>query len=90
MADFALQKRPGFLYMPDLKDYIAVHPVSMDPEKWPYQTALTNERLIQNILTYDEASGLEKMEDFFSRIGNCEDGHANERLLSLMQELLTR
>ncbi len=88
MADFAQQKRPGFLYAPDLEDYISAHPVSMDPALWPYQIAHTNEELIRNIRSYDEQAGLERIEGFFSRIGNCEDGHAMEKLLHHMDEKL--
>ena len=84
MADFALQRKPGFLYTPDLKEYEAVHPLSMDPQKWPYPTAGSNEALISNIRAFDEKAGLEKIEDFFARIGNCDEGHAVEALLNIM------
>ncbi len=86
MADFALQRRPGFLYTPDLKEYESVHPFSMEPEKWPYQIACSNAELLMNISQYESTAGLAKIEDFFTRIGNCDEGRAVEALLAIMDE----
>lgn len=86
MADFALQRRPGFLFTPDLKEYESVHPLSMDPKKWPYQTARSNDELLKNIREYDEKKGLDRIEDFFNRIGNCDEGHAVDSLISIMDK----
>lgn len=86
MADFALQRRPGFLFTPDLEEYKSVHPLSMDPQKWPYPTAGSNDELLKNIREYDEKKGLDKIEDFFTRIGNCDEGHAVESLIKIMDK----
>ena len=84
MADFALQRKPGFLFTPDLKEYESRHPFSMDPGDWPYQTALSNKELINNISEYDVTAGLAKIEHFFTRIGNCDEGHAVSKLIEIM------
>ena len=86
MADFALQRRPGFLFTPDLKEYESVHPFSMDPKEWPYQTAISNKELIRNISEYDDKKGLDKIEGFFEKIGNCDDGHSVSRLIDIMNK----
>ena len=88
IADFALQRKAGFLYTPDLDEYARTHPLSMDPGDWPYQTANSNEELVSNILGYDEECGAERIENFFDRIGCCEDGHATESLISVMNEAM--
>lgn len=87
-ADFALQRKIGFLFTPDLKEYETVHPYSMAPEKWPYQTANSNEILINNIISYDEKEGIEKIESFLKEIGNKENGHTTECLLQIMNDKL--
>ena len=86
MADFALQRRPGFLFTPDLKEYESVHPFSMSPQKWPYSIAGSNDELLKNIRQYDEKAGLKKIDGFFSRIGNCDEGHAVNSLIKIMDK----
>lgn len=86
MADFALQRKPGFLYTPDIKEYESVHPFSMNPQRWPYQVSLTNEELISNIMHYDSKKGLDKIEGFFSLIGNCDEGSATDAIISVMDK----
>ena len=88
MADFALQKKPGFLFTPDIEEYEAVHPLSMDPNLWPYQIAHSNKELLKNIVEYDEKAGLSKIEDFFDRIGNCDEGHAVDSMIEIMDKHL--
>lgn len=83
-ADFALQRKIGFLYTPDLKEYQSVHPFSMEPEKWPYQTAEDNDALIGNILAYDEKAGREKLERFLNEIGNRDCGNAVDAVIAVM------
>ena len=87
-ADFALQRKIGFLFTPDIKEYESVHPYSMIPEKWPYQTANSNQELVQNILSYDEKRGMEKLEFFMSEIGNKDVGHAVESVIKVMDDRL--
>lgn len=86
MADFALQRKPGFLFTPDIEDYESVHPFSMDPALWPYKIAHSNKELIHIILNYDEKEGSDRIDDFFTRIGNYEEGHAVDSLITIMDK----
>ena len=87
-ADFALQRKIGFLYTPDIKEYEKVHPFSMDPSKWPYQTSNSNDELIQNIEDYDYQTGRLKLESFLNEIENKEDGHAVDSVIAVMDRHL--
>ncbi len=88
IADFALQKKPGFLFTPDLAEYESVHPFSMDVEKWPYKPALNNEELERNIREYNDVENRKKIESFFALIGNCETGNAVDSLIKIMDKKL--
>lgn len=88
MADFALQRKVGFLFTPDLVEYEKVHPYSMDPSKWPYQTAKSNEELICNIINYDIQAGKNKLESFLKKIGNKEAGNAVQSVIAVMDKHL--
>ncbi len=88
MADFAYQHRPGFLYAPDLEDYVSKHPISMETGHWPYPLAKNNSELIRLIEQYDQTTACKRIDDFFDLIENCENGHANEKLLQIMDHHL--
>ena len=88
MADFALQRKLGFLFTLDLREYESVHPLSMNPERWPYQVLCDNNELLAAIRNYDEASGLQKIESFFTEIGNCDVGNAVNSLIQIMDKHL--
>lgn len=79
--DFALQKKPGFLYGPDIEDYMNVHPFSSDYRKWPYDIARSNEELIKLIENYDVKKGHKKIEEHFFNAGSYENGTATQQVL---------
>ena len=79
--DFALQEKPGFLYSPDVETYMHIHPFATDYHEWPYTTAQSNEELINQIQTYDEKVGVERIREYFKKMGSYEAGHAIERTL---------
>ena len=85
MADFALQKKLGFVYAPDLKEYESAHPFSMDPKDWPYKITRNNKELINSILSCSTDEWTCKLERFFNKVGNCEDGHATERIIEMIR-----
>ena len=84
MWDFSLQKKPGFLYAPDLEKYASEHPLGTKPEDWPFEIYKTNKSLQEAILSYDEESGNRKIEHYLKVAGSYEDGHASERVIELI------
>lgn len=82
MWDFSLQRRPCFVYAPDLENYRDrerdfAYPLS----RWPYPIAKTNLELIENILTFHEADYLEKIAAHHEDAGRCDQGTATKQLL---------
>ena len=79
--DFALQRKPGFLYTPDIKEYISVHPLESDYHEWPFPTALNNNELIDCIKQYDAQASKKRIDDYFVQMGSFDHGHATEIVL---------
>lgn len=53
MWDYALTKRPCFLFAPDLNQYIADRGFYTNPYSWPFSIALNEEELWKNIMNFD-------------------------------------
>ena len=85
--DFALQRKPGFLYTPDIETYMAVHPFASDYHEWPYPTALSNDELIECIEKYNEKESQDRINNYFDMMGSYENGHATEVVLKTIFDL---
>ena len=83
--DFALTKKPGFLFTPDLDYYTNEDRGFYTPiEDWAFPYAQTNEELAKLITDFDESSHLEKVQRHLDMLGSCEDGHATEKVCKII------
>ena len=82
LFDYALTKKPCFLFAPDRDYYEHVWPgFLMQYDQVPYPIAEDFASLIDNIKDYDEKTSDQKRISFLKTIGNVEDGHASERIV---------
>lgn len=87
--DFALTKRPCFLYAPDLEKYENVERgMYMDFKALPFPKAVTAEDLLNQIHSFSEKEYQRGVEKFLIDIGNMEDGRASERIVNDILEYL--
>ena len=86
ICDFVLTKRPGFLFTYDIDTYVTERGFYYPLEDTPFPIARTNEELINNVLTFDEEAYAHNMTVYLDKLGCCEDGHAAERIVELIQE----
>lgn len=86
--DFVLQRRPGFIFATDIELYNTERGFCYPLEQTPFAIATNNEQLKQNILNYEEAPYLEKVEAFLEEKGCMEDGHASERTVDKVLEIM--
>lgn len=77
--DFALSRRPAFIYAPDREKYETERGFYYPLSETPFPVAETHDALAGAIAAFDESAYSHRLEDFFSRMGNAEDGHAAER-----------
>lgn len=86
--DFVLQRRPGFIFATDIHLYNNERGFCYPLECTPFAIATNNEQLAQNIRNFDQEIYLEKVEKFLQEKGCIEDGHASERTVDKVLELI--
>lgn len=88
MWDFSLQRRPVFLYHNDEREYTDDRGFYWPISRWPYPKAHTCEELCQVIEQFDEEEYLEKLEAFFEADPSYDDGHASERAVERIMDVI--
>jgi len=86
--DFVLTGRPGFLYAPDIHDYEGERGFYYPLSSTPFPLAATDIELSRNIRSFDEAAYRDRVEKFLKDKGCMEDGHASERVVEQLKQLL--
>ena len=87
MFDFSFMKRPIFLFVNDLKEYLEQErDLYIRPDELPFSMAATDEELHKNIYAYEEQQYKEEVERFHQKCGTVEDGKASERVARLIME----
>lgn len=85
--DFALTKRPCFLYVPDLNEYIQKErALYFDIKQLPFIKASSNNDLLTAISTFDEKKYLSELTAFNNNIGSYENGNACERITEYINQ----
>ena len=79
--DFALLEKPGFLYTPDLQDYLNERGFYTPIEQWPFPFAASNEELRELIESFDEEKNKKKIAGHFSLLGSFENGSACQKII---------
>lgn len=86
--DYVLTKRPLFLFAPDLDDYDQSRGFYYPLESTPFPLARDNDTLEKEVLLFDESVYKAKIDRFLSEKGCYEDGHASERIVDKIEELM--
>lgn len=79
MFDFSLSRRPAFIYAPDREKYETERGFYYPLSETPFPVAESADALAAAMASFDESAYAERLEGFFRRMGNAEDGHAAER-----------
>ncbi len=79
--DFAITKKPCFLFAPDFERYEKIERgLYLDYKSLPFPTAADNDSFINNIDTFCEEKYVNDVERFLTDIGNVEDGLSSKRI----------
>lgn len=87
-CDFVLTRKPLFIYATDLSKYNTERGLYYPLETTPFPIATDNDELSQRIISFDEKTYLCKCKEFLADKGCYEDGHAAERVVAKIQELI--
>jgi len=88
MFDFAITKRPCFLYVPDWEEYInKERTLYFDLNELPFISAVSHDNLFDKVKKFDRNNYQKGLVEFLMKIGSYEEGKANEYLLKRMEEI---
>jgi CDP-glycerol glycerophosphotransferase len=88
MFDYSITKRPCFLYVPDLKEYVQNdRSLYFDIKELPFISANSNQELQVQIEEFNEKQYNTDLSDFLDHIGSFEKGTTNENLLKRLEEV---
>ena len=88
--DFMLSKKPAFIFATDIEKFNNDRGFYYPLESTPFPVSSDNETLINNIEKFDYEEYKIKVENFINNKGCVEDGHASERTVDLIEELMKR
>lgn len=90
MFDFMLTRRPVFVYARDLGRYEGERGFYFPLSLTPFPVAKSIDELTACVAAFDEAKYRVGVEAFLKDKGCVEDGHATERVVDLITEILNR
>ena len=85
ICDFVLTRRPGFLFTADIDTYVTERGFYYPLEDTPFPISRNNAELINNIINFDAEKYKKDIVKYLDNLGCCEDGHAAERIVRLIQ-----
>lgn len=88
ICDFVLTKRPAFLYTPDLDNYENERGFYYPLKTTPFPMANTNSELVNNIKNFNIEVYQECVSKFLEERGCWEDGHAAEKIVLKIKEII--
>ncbi|MFC7322725.1 CDP-glycerol glycerophosphotransferase family protein [Halobacillus campisalis] len=82
MFDFTTTKRPCFLYVPDIKEYLnKERKLYFDVNELPFILAASNSELSKRIIEFNEEDYKGELQSFFNQVGTGENGNASEKVV---------
>ena len=83
MFDFALTKKPCFLYFPDIENYRdKERGFYMEIEELPFPISVSFLDLLQSMDAFDKSNYEKRVEILLKKIGSENDGNASERVVN--------
>lgn len=91
LFDFAITKKPGFIYAPDKNDYVDERGYLFTDEELPFTVSTDIKELVSNINKFEMDDYLKRHSSFYNdMIQVCEDGHASEYLVGRIKGVCER
>lgn len=86
--DYVLTRRPLFIFATDIERYNNQRGFYYPLEETPFSIARSSEELCANIEAFEEMAYLNRIESFLNEKGCVEDGHASERIVAKIRDII--
>ena len=87
LEDFALTGRPGFVYAPDIEEYMGDRGLYYSLQERPFPVSVDDAGLVDAIRSFDSDAYRGTLDDFFDLIGFDDDGRGDEAVARLIRSL---
>lgn len=88
MWDFSLQKKPVFLYHPDLQAYEEERGIYIPFSEMPYIETFNMEDLYRKICGYDDVQYQQRLQEFLRKYSSFDSGKASEAVADKIEEVI--
>ena len=89
ICEYIHTRRPGFLFATDMAHYGDVERGFYDPlDEMPFPLSTDGDGLLRSIREFDEGKYLADCDAFVAKKGCIDDGHAAERIVDLLEEVM--
>ncbi len=88
MFDFALQRKPVFLFATDIEKYKKDRDFYISLEELPFSVAETNKELVCNILNFDKKEYVLEVNKFYQNVGIVKTGDASKKCAQLIIDII--
>lgn len=86
ITDFMFTRRPAYMYVPDLDQYLKSRGLYFQMEDLPFPYARTTEELIGCMKNFDQDAYAKKVDQFIEKIGCINDGKSAKRIVDFLIE----
>lgn len=86
--DFANMRRPVFLYASDIDKYTEMRGLKPMFYQLPFPLCRTNDELETAIMEFDNDKYQKRLDEFAKIYGSVDDGHASERFVEKLKDLI--
>lgn len=91
ICEYIHTRRPGFLFATDMEHYGDVERGFCDPlDQMPFPLSTDGDGLLRSIRMFDERKYLADCDAFVAKKGCMDDGHAAERIVDLLEEIMKK
>ncbi len=88
MFDFVTTGKPCFLYTPDYKKYKKEWGFYFNIRNLPFPAAYNMDKMVQNIISFDESSYKNKLQKLFKQVGLCDKGSACKQVVKYIKNVI--
>lgn len=90
ICDYVLTRRPAFIFATDLGEFADGRGFYYPFTDTPFPVAEKNNVLLSNIRNFDQKKYISDCNKYLDMVGCCEDGHAAERIVDKIEELIAK
>ncbi len=87
--DFAVMRKPSYIFAPDYEEYSELRGLSDDFLKMPYRVCRTNDEIIDELSDYSEGVGQHAAEQFMEFYGGVDNGNAAKLVVDRIIEFIS-